>query len=444
MKVAQGIPIVSVFPNSIAAELGLKPRDILLSIEGQLPKDYIDFVYLTSDDSFELVVRKASGEEWCLEVEREPGEELGFQLEGIIYDGLRECTNHCIFCFVHQMPEGLRETLSLKDDDYRFSFLQGSFITLTNLSADDLERIKLLKLSPLYVSVHTTNPSLRQRMMGNKEAGRIMDILRDLHGAGIDFHAQIVLCPGINDGDELKRSIEDLASLRPNLLSLAVVPVGLTRYRERLYPLRNFTATEAEEVFHLVREYQERFQAEGENFLYLSDEFYLLTGKEFPESEEYNDFPQLENGVGLSRLLLDEFADLERDLPAQLQRPVSLLFVTGLLAVNVLQGPVARLNRVKGLKVDMVPVRNEFFGEKVTVAGLLTGQDIRASVLKARPEKYELVVLPRVVLNDNGLFIDGMTESEFIADIPNAIFVDGFYQLFEELRGMNFLEVDER
>lgn len=442
MKVEQGIPIVSVFPDSIAADLGLLPGDELLSIEGQLPKDYIDFVYLTSDDCFRLVVLKASGAKQIFEVEREPGEELGFQLEGIIYDGLRECANHCIFCFVHQMPEGLRETLSLKDDDYRFSFLQGSFITLTNLQDSDVERIKLLKLSPLYVSVHTTNPKLRQQMMGSKEAGKIMDILRDLHGAGIDFHAQIVLCPGINDGDELKRSIEDLASLRPNLLSLAVVPVGLTRYREKLYQLRNYTVAEAEEVFNLVRDYQERFLAEGENFLYLSDEFYLLTGKEFPESEEYNDFPQLENGVGLSRLLLDEFADVERDLPERLLKPLRLLLATGLLAENVLKKPVARLNQIDGLTVDILPVRNEFFGEKVTVAGLLTGRDIRDAILEARPEEYELIVLPRVVLNDDGLFIDSMTKSEFIADIPNAIFVNGFYHLFEELEGMNFLEVE--
>ena len=437
MNLEKGIPIISVFPDSIARELGLEVGDLLLSINDQLPRDYIDFVYLTSDDSFLLKVRKNSGQEVSMEVWREPGEELGFQLEGIIYDELRECSNHCMFCFVHQMPEGLRKTLSLKDDDYRFSFLQGSFITLTNLSVEDIERIKLLKLSPLYVSVHTTNPELRQRMMGNKRAGRIMEILRDLSAAGIAFHAQIVLCPGINDGAELQRSIEDLASLRPNLLSLAVVPVGLTRYRENLYPLRNFTPAEAEQVLELVVSYQEQFAREDENFLYLSDEFYLLTGRKFPLDEEYHDYPQLENGVGLSRLLLDEFAVIRNELPEKLETPLSLLLVTGQLAAQVLREPVEVLNAVSGLRVDILSVVNEFFGAKVTVAGLLTGTDLKEAILEKDPRDYDLVVLPTVVLNDAGLFIDGMHEEEFLAAIPNAVFVDGFYHLFDELEGMN-------
>lgn len=440
-EVRKGIPIVWVFPDSIAWELGIEPGDHLLSIEGQLPKDYIDFVYLTSDEELELVIQKPDGEIVFLTVERDPGEELGFQLDGIIYDQLHECSNHCMFCFVHQMPPGLRQTLSLKDDDYRFSFLQGSFITLTNLSQREIDRIKGLRLSPLYVSVHTTNPALRQRMMGNKAAGRVLEILRELKEAGIEFHTQIVLCPGLNDGEELCRSIEELASLRPNLQSLAVVPVGLTRYREKLYPLTSFTPEQAREVFGLVRSYQERFAAEDENFLYLSDEFYLLTGHTFPACEEYHGFPQLENGVGLSRLLLDEMAALEKELPEEMVRPTRLLLVTGLLAAKVLAEPVARLRKVKDLTVDFLVVENEFFGPAVTVAGLLTGQDIRKAVRKHGDAGYDLVILPCVVLNDDDLFIDGMTREEFEENIPRAVFVDGLYSLADQLVERNLMEV---
>lgn len=441
MDVQRGLPIAWVFPDSIAEELGIEPGDQLLSIDGQLPKDYIDFVYLTSDEELEIVIQKPDGEIVFLDVEREPGEELGFQLEGIIYDMLHECSNHCMFCFVHQMPEGLRRTLSLKDDDYRFSFLQGSFITLTNLTQREIDRIKMLKLSPLYVSVHTTNPALRQRMMGNKAAGRVMEILRELKESGIEFHTQIVLCPGINDGKELQRSIEDLASLRPNLLSCAVVPVGLTRYREKLYPLTSFTSEQANDVYERVCSYQERFAAEGENFLYMSDEFYLLTGHTFPESEEYHGFPQLENGVGLSRLLLDEMVTLEDELPDQMIQPTKLLLVTGVLGAKVLEVPVARLRKVKDLTVDLLPVVNVFFGATVTVAGLLTGQDLLRAVQEHEPEEYDLIVLPNVVLNDDDLFIDGLSREEWEEKVPHTVFVDGLYSLIDQLVERNLMEV---
>lgn len=441
MDARKGIPIAWVFPDSIAEEMGIEPGDHLLSIEGQLPKDYIDFVYLTSEEELEIVIQKPDGEVVFLEIERDPGEELGFQLDGIIYDELHECSNHCMFCFVHQMPEGLRRTLSIKDDDYRFSFLQGSFVTLTNLSQREIDRIKGLKLSPLYISVHTTNPALRQRMMGNKAAGRIMEILRELKEAGIEFHTQIVLCPGINDGDELRRSIEDLASLRPQLLSLAVVPVGLTRFREKLYPLMSFTPEQAQSVYELIRSYQERFAAEDENFVYMSDEFYLLTEHDFPASDEYHGFPQLENGVGMSRLLLDEMVTLENELPERMIQPTRLLFVTGVLGAKVLAEPVARLRKVKDLTVDLLTVVNDFFGPAVTVAGLLTGQDLLRAVQGQGTDGYDLVVLPDVVLNDDDLFIDGMTRGEFEEGAPNAVFVDGFYSLVDQLVERNLMEV---
>ncbi|AZR72761.1 Fe-S oxidoreductase [Anoxybacter fermentans] len=444
MEVKKGIPIAEVKPDSIADQLGIKPGDHLISIQGQVPRDYIDFVYLTSDDQLEILIRKKNGEKWLLDLERDPQDELGIQLEGIIYDQLKECENHCIFCFVHQMPEGLRPTLSLKDDDYRFSFLQGSYITLTNLQEEDLERIKKLKLSPLYISVHATNPSLRQKIMGNKKAGKILENLRELKEAGIFFHTQIVLCPGINDGEELKRSIIDLASLRPNLLSLAIVPVGLTKYRKKLFPLTTYTPEKAEEVYQIITQFQKKFAREGENFVYLSDEFYLLTGYDFPKKEEYHGFPQLENGVGLCRLFLDDFKALEPKLPEKMLSPTRLLLVTGVLGEKVLKGPVARLREIHGLKIKILTVINQFFGENVTVAGLLTGQDLMRAIEASNPEEFDLVVLPEVVLNDDRLFIDGMSEKEFITAIPNVIFVKNFHQLIDRLLEMNLMEVKSK
>ena len=429
MFLKSGIPIIGIIPGSIAEELSVESGDILLGINGKLPVDYIEFVDLTSVEDLEILIRKPDGEEWLLDFTRYPGEELGLKLEGIIYDHLRECNNHCIFCFVHQMPLGIRKTLSLQDDDYRFSFLQGSFVTLTNLLEQDLERIKLLKLSPLYVSVHTTNPKLRQRIMGNRKAGKILDILKELKEAEISFHAQIVLIPGINDGEELKSSIENLSLLRPNLLSLAIVPVGLTKFRANLMPLKTFTSNLAGEVVNIVQHYQEKFSNIGTNFLYLADEFYLLTGEKFPDIEEYHGFPQLENGVGLSRLLLDEFYQLEPTLPVRFKQPKKILLVTGVLAGQVLSEPVQRLQIIKNLEVELLVVENEFFGENVTVVGLLTGKDLKKSLLSHHPGEYDLIFLPNVLLNDDELFIDGMSKNDFIKAIPNTIFVDDFTQL---------------
>ncbi len=441
MNNLKGVPIVNVAPDSIAEELGIEPGDLLIHVQGKIPRDYIDYVYLTSDEELEILIQKPNGEEWLLEVEREPDEELGIQLEGIIFDQLKECNNHCMFCFVDQMPDGLRSTLSFRDDDYRFSFLQGSFMTLTNLSSEDFERIKQLKLSPLYISVHSTNPSLRKKMMGNKKAGMIMEMLSELKDAGITFHTQIVLCPGVNDGDELKRSIEDLASLRPNLLSLAIVPVGLTKYRDKLYPLNSFTRKEAENVYQIVTGYQKQFINEDENFVYLSDEFYLLTGHDLPLDEEYHGYPQLENGVGLSRLLLDEFAAIELELPEKMLRSARILMVTGVLGEKVLKNLIYRLGKIEDLEIDLLCVVNQYFGSKVTVTGLLTGQDLKKAIQKAEPNQYDLIVLPDVLLNDDQLFIDGVSWEHFETAIPNVITVDGFSQLISKLSEMNLLEV---
>lgn len=444
MIAKRGITISGVIPNSIAAEMGVKAQDRLLSIQGQMPRDYIDYVYLTSDENLEILIAKPSGEEWLLKIEREPGEKLGIQLAGIIYDDLKKCSNQCIFCFVQQMPPGLRKTLYLKDDDYRFSFLQGSFITLTNLTDDDLLRIKSLKLSPLYISVHTTNPSLRSMMMGNKKIPPIMEILRELKAAEIDFHTQIVLCPKINDGQELEKSIIDLETLRPNLLSLAIVPVGLTKFRKQLYSLQTFSVKNAERVMQTVSKYQRKFAQSGQNFIYLADEFYLLTGEELPLTEEYHGFPQLENGIGLSRLLLDEVDCLVTQASYKLCSKTKLLLVTSVLGAKVINRIVDSLTKNDNLQIELLTVRNEYFGEKVTVAGLLTGRDLLQQISFKQPKNYAQVVIPRVVLNDEDLFIDGITKEEFLKAIPNALFVQNFQELFIELERKNLLEVKSK
>ena len=441
MEEKKGIKIVDIKPDSIADEIGIEPGDELVSIQGQTPGDYVEFLYLISEPFLEIVIRKDNGEEWLLDIERDPGDELGIQLDGIIYDQLQECDNNCMFCFVNQMPEGLRRTLSLKDDDYRFSFLQGSYVTLTNLDEEEFERIKRLRLSPIYVSVHTTNPDLRVRMMRNKDAAGILEQLRELKEAGISFHTQLVLCPDLNDGEELERSLKELSTLRPNILSLAVVPVGLTKYREGLFPLESYTPEQAEEVYQIVNSFQEELKKENDNFIYLSDEFYLLSGHALPEEEEYNGFPQLENGVGTSRLLLDEFESLKNQLPDSFDKQTNCLMVTGVLASKVLKEPIEALNDIEGLDINLLSIKNKFFGETVTVAGLLTGRDLIEAIENSNPEEYDYIILPEVVLNDDKLFIDGVSKEEFKEVIPNTFFVSNFKELIDLFSEENIMEV---
>ncbi|MGM0471174.1 MAG: DUF512 domain-containing protein [Bacillota bacterium] len=418
----QYVEIVNVRADSIAAELGIEVGDQLVEIDGQQIRDYIDYKFLCTDLYLEVLIKKSSGEEWLLEIEKEYDEDLGLEFSGIIYDKLKKCSNNCIFCFVNQAPEGLRKTLNLKDDDYRFSFLQGSYITLTNLSQDELERIKRLHLSPLYVSVHTTNPQLRAKMMRNSTAGEILSILKELAEAGIQFHTQIVLCPEFNDGAELDRTISDLIELSAAIKSLAVVPVGLTKYRNNLYPLRSFRANEAEEVIEQVTTWQEKLRnREESNFIYLSDEFYLLADREIPPAEEYNGFPQLENGVGMVRRLWQQFAQLEDELPTALSKSREYTLVTGELGKKALAPLIDRLNQITGLKIELLEVQNQFFGSEVTVTGLLAGADI----IRALRNKVvaNQVVLPAVLLNDDQLLIDDLHIDDLRAEFPELDFI---------------------
>lgn len=426
------IRIRAVEPGSIAEELEIFPGDYLLKIDGKEIRDYIDYQYGIAADFFVLTVEKADGEIWEIEIEKDADESIGLVFDDIIFDQLKLCKNNCLFCFVRQQPGGLRKSLLLKDDDYRFSFLQGSFITLTNLKEEDFKRIVDYNLSPLYISVHTTNPALRVEMMKNPQAGRIMEQLKYLAERGISYHTQLVLCPGYNDGTELDRSIKDLINLYPNVLSIGVVPVGLTEHRFNLPFLEKYTNSRAKESLAQVKEWQKKIKdLYGKNILYAADEFYFLANDSIPPVEEYHDFCQLENGIGLTRLLWEEFASLS--LPESI--PVKTVgLITGILGNKALAPIVNRLQEIPGLDIYTIPVENEFFGSSVTVTGLLTGQDI-INKIKQLSNKPEYIIIPDIVLNPVGLFLDNLTVSDLIKEFPELkiYFVANLEEMLEVL-----------
>ncbi len=401
-----------VVPGSIAGNLGIEKGDRIISINGYQPRDYIDYRFLCADEELEVEVMKKNDELWVCDIRKEYDEDLGVVFEEDTFDGIMSCVNKCIFCFVDQMPPEMRESLYVKDDDYRLSFMHGNFITLTNLTKKDFNRILGMKISPLYISVHCTNPGLRERLLGNRRAGKIMEDLVLLAGAGIEMHTQIVLCPDLNDGVELERTIRDLSSLWPQVKSIAIVPVGLTRRRQNLRMLRKISPAEAAALIDRVHDYQEEFiEKLGSPLVYLGDEFYVTAGKEFPEARYYDNFPQLENGVGMVRFFYDSFDKESQRLPVALPKPKKPVIVTGTSGARVLRPVTERLNKVKGLQVELVSVFNGFFGGYVTVAGLLTGEDI-ISALQNRAD-IETVLLPSVMCRrDEPVFLDGITPGE--------------------------------
>ena len=403
--------------NSISSQLGLVEGDEIIAINGKKINDYIDYQYETSERYFTLTVKKINGKIKKYDVERDYGDILGIKLDGIIYDGLKKCNNDCIFCFVKQQPDHLRDSLLIKDDDYRFSFLEGSFITLSNLNDSDWKKIINKRLSPLYISVHTTNPELRIKMMKNPKTANILDDLNRLKDNNIKFHAQLVLCPGLNDGQELKKSLDDLEKFYPSLLSLGVVPVGLTKYRDNLEDLSSYDKQNALEVLHIIETKQKELKNKySTNFLYASDEFYLLANKKIPPYEEYNGFPQIENGIGLTRLLWKELDEIENSLP-QVIANKKITIVTSVLAAKVLKVVVNKLNEIKGLDINILVVKNDFFGNNVTVAGLLTGQDIYNTIKNNTTASN--IIIPGIALNDNNYFLDGMSYSELQEKLVN-------------------------
>lgn len=410
----KGHLIRDVKKDSIAAELEIEPGDRLLAIDGHEIEDIFDYQYYMESEYLEILVEKPDKEQWLLEVEKEEDEDLGIVFANGLMDEYRSCRNKCIFCFIDQMPEGMRDTLYFKDDDSRLSFLQGNYVTLTNLSDHDLERIIKYRLSPINISFQTMNPSLRCKMLNNRFAGEALKKAERLFKAGITMNGQIVLCKGINDGEELFFSIRKLMEYIPVLESVSVVPVGLSRYREGLYPLEPFNAQDAKEVLSMIHGFQkEIFKAHGTHFIHASDEWYLMAGWDFPPEETYDGYLQLENGVGMMRLLLGEFEDaLERLQEERRTLPTGraeLSIATGRLAYPYILAMAEQLMELlPGLHIHVYEIINHFFGEMITVAGLLTGRDMIAQ-LKGKPLGECLLLSQNMLRAGEEVFLDDVT-----------------------------------
>ncbi len=409
--------IRAVAPGSIAEELELMPGDIVLSINGQEIEDVFDYHFLINDDYIEMLVRTADGEEELLEIEKDYDEDIGITFESSLMDQYRSCSNKCVFCFIDQLPKGLRETMYFKDDDSRLSFLQGNYITMTNMKDEDLDRLIRYKLEPINVSVHTTNPELRKKMLGNRFAGKIMDQLKKLYDGGIIMNAQIVLCKNINDGEELERTIRDLSGFLPFIESVSVVPVGLSAHREGLYPLEPFTAEDAKAVIDTIERWQSVLYAEYDtHFIHASDEWYLLAGRPIPEEDRYDGYLQLENGVGMIRLLISEFSEALASFEGD-DRVRHVTIATGRLAAPTLRMLVKALSaKFPNVTVDVRVIINHFFGERITVSGLLTGRDITGQ-LKGEDLGEALLLPVNVLRSGEDVLLDDMT----VGDIESAL-----------------------
>lgn len=406
--------IASVAENSIGARAGLAPGDIILEMNGAKIRDIFDYHYYSDDEVVDIKVQGADGSIRVCHVEKEIGEDLGITFENGLMDDYRSCHNQCIFCFIDQMPPGMRGTLYFKDDDTRLSFLQGNYVTLTNISEEDMSRIISYHLAPINISVHTTNPQLRCEMLHNRFAGDILDKIRMLYDAGIEMNAQIVLCKGINDGEELERTIGDLLEFYPFMQSLSVVPVGLTKYREGLYPLKPFAADDAGEVLEIIRKWQEISQKKnGVRFVQASDEWYLLAGEPLPEAGTYDGYLQLENGVGMLRLLMDEFDEaLEKKHHRPFMRKREISLATGYLAAPFIREMCARLEKkFPRVTTHVYAIRNDFFGEKITVSGLITGQDLIAQ-LQGKVLGERLLLPQNMLRCGEEVFLDDVTLTE--------------------------------
>jgi putative radical SAM enzyme (TIGR03279 family) len=421
------VHIKDVLPGSIAEEIGIEKGDKLVTINGAGVLDIIEYKYLITDEYLELEIRKPDGEIWEFELEKEYDEDLGIVFDGII-DNPKSCHNKCIFCFIDQMPKGMRETLYFKDDDTRLSFLMGNFITLTNMKKEELNKIIRYRISPINVSVHTTNPELRKEMLSNKNAVKIMEYLKLLTDNDIEVKAQIVLCPGVNDGAELERTLRDLAEMYPSLSTTAVVPLGLTKYREGLYDLKEISKEKAAEIIIQVEGLQKEFLNKLDTrFGFLSDEFYLIADKPLPAYDTYEDFKQLDNGVGLITLFRDEIKNSLKQIKKKKYNTMNkkLHIVTGSYAYPIMQEAVDGIKeKVSELDIQVTAIVNDFFGHSVKVSGLVTGQDIIAQMKeKIQPDAENFLLIPDSMLRrGEEIFLDDMT----MTDIEKQLSVEMF------------------
>jgi len=411
--------IVKVLKNSIAEEMDIEPGDELLTVNNSEIMDYIDYKYQISDDMVILEIKKKDGEIWELEIEKEYDEDIGIVFENPLMDNIRVCSNKCIFCFIDQMPKGMRKTLYLKDDDTRLSFLYGNFITLTNLSDDEIDRIIKYRISPIKVSVHTTDSELRKYMMGNNKDIDILKYLKKLIDANITVDCQIVLVRDVNDKEQLTKTINDLSKLHPGLRSVAVVPVGLTKHREKLLELKPFDKESAQEVVAQVTSLQNTLIKKiGTRFIFIADEFYILSGNNFPAYEAYEDFDQLENGIGMCRLFKSQVEEVLKNVKYQKILKDEVTFVTGAAAyelmVELSEMIMSRIN----VKINVVKIINNFFGDKITVSGLATGKDI---IEQLKGKDYINLILPRNMINDNLCMLDDMVIEDLERELNTKV-----------------------
>jgi putative radical SAM enzyme (TIGR03279 family) len=427
-----------VVPESPADRAGLQPGDLIRTINGHLIRDLVDYRFYVADEDL-LIGFDRQQEQHEARVTKSIDENLGVLFGEEPAPFIRQCANKCVFCFIKGLPEryapqpglahGMRSSLYIKDDDYRYSFLFGNFITLTNLKEQDWQRLDEQKLTPLYVSVHATNPELRRKIVDGPRAGEIMGHIQRIGNLGLNCHTQLVLMPTINDGEELERSIRELTELRPIVESISVVPIGLTKYNNMIKTgdlpmLRHYTREEAEAIIEQVEVHQRKFEAadpEGYPFVFLSDEWYYLTGREFPPGTHYGDYSQIENGVGMTRYLLEQWANGKRRLPPAMPEPKRITLVTSTMAYPVIERLAEDIRRIERAEVQVIPVTNKFFGAEVTVAGLLCAQDVLAA-LEERGNLGDLVLLPRVMLDNEGTrFLDDITVTEFKERIPTRV-----------------------
>lgn len=422
--------IKEILGGSIAEEFDLEPGDVLLKINNNEIEDIFDYQYFVEDEYIEVLIRKAGGEEWLLEIDKDVDEDLGIVFENGLMGEYRSCQNKCIFCFIDQMPKGMRETLYFKDDDSRLSFLQGNYVTLTNMSDKDIDRIIKYNLGPINISVHTTNKELRCKMLNNRFAGESLLKIDRLYEAGIEMNGQIVLCKTINDGEELKKTIRDLEQYFPVMRSVSVVPAGLTKFREGLYPLESFNHDDAEKVIDMIEKYQQEYYLKhGFHFIHASDEWYIMAGRDFPEEERYDGYLQLENGVGMMRLLwnafMEEYEHLNLDSYQEYgqKNKLEVSVATGVLAYDMIKKMAQLLEeKVEGLTIHCYKVINHYFGEKITVSGLITGTDLMEQ-LKDKTLGERLLLPNNILRSGEDVFLDDYTLQDVSENLNTEIVI---------------------
>ncbi len=411
--------IVKVLKDSIGEELEIEPGDELLTVNNSKIQDYIDYKYQISDEIVYLEIKKKNGEIWELEIEKEYDEDIGIVFENPLMDNIKVCSNKCIFCFIDQLPKGMRKTLYLKDDDTRLSFLYGNFVSLTNLTDDEINRIIRYRISPIKVSVHTTDPELRKYMMGNDRDFDILEYLKRLIDAHITVDCQIVLVRDVNDKEKLSETVRDLSSLHPGLRSIAVVPVGLSRHREKLTDLKPYDKESAQEVVSRVTKLQEKLLKKlGSRLIFIADEFYILSENDFPSYEEYEDFAQLENGIGMCRLFESKIEKELKNISCEKVAKDEVTFVTGVAAYDLMVAAAEKIMSSVNVKINVVKITNNCFGDKITVSGLITGKDL---IDQLKGKNYKNLILPGNMFNDSNLMLDDMVVEDLERELKSRV-----------------------